>query len=132
MDQVARLSMRHPVRRFAETLNQAVARLTYPRFVERLGGQAAHQDWILQHGYGYATSVARLWRAIGECGLDPNDLAGELATNRAADLLQGARHVAKSLAKLSGYPITNIQAALEALTMPDEARFLTLVEAIRS
>ena len=133
MDAVVALPSAHPVRRFAETLNQAVARLTYPRFVERLGGQATHQAWVLNSGYGYAATVSRLWRVIQECGSEPLDLAGDLATiNQAADLLEGTRHVATMLARRNGYPRSPIQAALDALAMPDEARFFTLVGAIRS
>jgi hypothetical protein len=74
-----------------------------------------------------------LWRVIAECGLDQKGLAGELATiNREADLLQGSRHVAKILAKRSGYKEKSIQAALDALSVPDEARFFALVKGIKS
>lgn len=133
MDQAAKLEKYHPVRRFAETLNQVVARLTYPRFVTHLGGQAIHQDWILRHGYGYAQTVARLLLVIRECGLDPQALAGELATiNRSADLLEGSRHVANLLAKRSGYLPSRIQAALDRLTIVDEVRFVARLGGIRS
>jgi len=133
MDQAAKLPLRHPVRRFAETLNQGVARLTYPRFIEHLGGQATHQEWVLNTGYGYAMTVDRLWRVIRECGLDPKDLVGALATiNREAELLEGSRHIAKMLAKRSDYPQGRIQAALDAVSMPDEALFLMLADAIKS
>ncbi len=88
---------------------------------------------MLNSGYGYAATVSRLWWVIQECGSEPLDLAGDLATiNRAADLLEGTRHVATMLARRSGYPRSPIQAALDALAMPDEARFFTLVEAIKS
>ena len=87
----------------------------------------------MQHGYGYSAIVSRLWRVIAECGLDQKDLAGELTTiNREADLLQGSRHVAKILVKHIGYKEKNIQAALDALSVPDEARLLALVKGIKS
>lgn len=133
MDKAANLSRYHPVRRFAETLNQAVARLTYPRFVEHLGGKAIHQEWVLHHGYGYALSVARLWRVIGECGLNPKALAGDLANiNREEDLMDGSRHLAKLLAKRSGYPQAGIQAALDLLLVVDDVRFAARLGGIRS
>ena len=132
MDQAAKLSRYHPVRRFAETLNQAVARLTYPRFVERLGGQATHQEWVLDHGYGYASTVARLWQVLQECGVARRDLAGNLATiNREADLLEGSRHVATLLAKHSGYRAQRIQAALDAF-IEDDADFVAALAGIKS
>ena len=133
MDQVIQLSRYHPVRRFAETLNQAVARLTYPRFVERLGGQATHQKWVLDHGYGYGPTVGRLWRVLQECGVAREDLAGDFATiNREADLLEGSRSVAKILAKRSGYQQERIQAALDVLSIVDETRFTERLTGIRS
>lgn len=133
MEKAVKLSRYHPVRLFAETLNQAVARLTYPRFVEHLGGKAIHQDWVLQHGYGYAGNVARLWRVIGECGLDLKCLAGDLATiNREYELLDGSRHVAKLLQKRSGYSHARIQAALDLLSIVDDSRFAARLSGIRS
>jgi len=70
---------------------------------------------------------------IRECGLNPKDLVGALATiNRDAELLEGSRHLAKILTRRSGYLQGPIQAALDALSMPDEALFLMLVGAIKS
>lgn len=48
-----------------ETANQFVARNTYPDFIARFGGIAAHQDEVLERGYGYGTWV-RNFRAILE------------------------------------------------------------------
>lgn len=36
-----------------ETINQFVARHTYPDFIKKLGGEAMHQKEILDNGYGY-------------------------------------------------------------------------------
>jgi hypothetical protein len=112
-----RLELEHPLRRFAETLNQAVARLTYPRFVERLGGAAAHQAWVIAAGYGYQKTVSRLWQVIEACGLTPLEVAGDLATiNVSGDLVQAHSLVAGLLAKRSGARKATIQAALEMLS----------------
>ncbi|SUE33660.1 phage minor head protein [Rikenella microfusus] len=46
-----------------ETVNQFVARHTYPDFIARFGGEAAHQDSVLDNGYGYGTWI-RNFRAI--------------------------------------------------------------------
>ena len=36
-----------------ETINQFCARHTYPDFIKKLGGEATHQNEILDKGYGY-------------------------------------------------------------------------------
>lgn len=48
-----------------ETINQFVARNTYPDFIARFGGVAAHQSEVLERGYGYGTWV-RNFRTILE------------------------------------------------------------------
>jgi hypothetical protein len=121
-----KLTSAHPVRRFAETLNQAVARLTYPTFVERLGGRSAHQQWVIEHGYGYAETVQRLWQVIRQCGLEPLNIAGELSSvNMTEDLSLATRQLAKILAKRSGLNEQAIYAALETLSA-DERLFISI------
>ena len=127
-----RFELVHPLRRFAETLNQAVARLTYPRFIERLGGTAAHQAWVIAAGYGYQKSVSRLWQVIEAYGLTPPEVAGELATvNVAGDLAQAYSLVAGVLAKRSGAKKAAIQAALEMLSARPDL-FLAALSEIKS
>jgi hypothetical protein len=132
VDQVKNLPKMHIARLFSEALNQLVARLTYPRFIMRLGGTAQHQKWIMESGYGYAPLVRRFQRVIDATGLEVNALGGELATiNAQADLLFGAKVVSRRLAQLSRKSQARIQAALDALIL-DEAAFSLLVEDIRS
>lgn len=132
VDQVAKLPKRHPSRLFAETLNQVVARLTYPRFVERLGGAVRHQAWVIENGYGYAPLVLRFRRVVDALDLDLANLAGDLATiNAQSDLLSASVVVSERLAKKSGSQKARIQAALDGLTA-DEARFDALLGAIKS
>ena len=127
-----KLTSAHPVRRFAETLNQAVARLTYPAFVSRLGGQSTQQQWVMEHGYGYAETVQRLWQVIRQCGLEPIKIAGELsAVNMTEDLSRAAKQLAKVLAKRSGLNEQAIYAALETLSA-DERLFIGCLSGIRS
>lgn len=47
-------------RTVAETINQLVARHTYPKFLKKLGGAAKNFDWIMQNGYGYNYTVQNL------------------------------------------------------------------------
>ena len=112
-----RLELGHPLRRFAETLNQAGSRLTYPRFIEHLGGTASHQAWVIAAGYGYQKTVSRLWQVVEACGLNPTEVAGDLATvNASGDLVKAHSLVAGLLAKRSGARKAAIQAALEMLS----------------
>lgn len=41
-----------------ETINQFVARHTYPDFIKKLGGEAKNQQEVLDKGYGYSKWVA--------------------------------------------------------------------------
>ncbi len=52
-ENLLRLDQRNPIRVLSETLNQYVSRLSYGGFIERLGGKAVHQDWVMANGYGY-------------------------------------------------------------------------------
>ena len=47
-------------RTVAETINQLVARHTYPKFLKKLGGTVMHSEWIMQNGYGYNETVQNL------------------------------------------------------------------------
>ncbi len=119
MEDVAKLDKRHPARLLAESLNQWVARLTYPTLVKRLGGEVQHQDWVLNSGYGYQPLVARLRRLTQHIGLNERDLTGELATiNRDRDLLQSSKWLAELLGQKSGDNSAMIQAALDLLNEP--------------
>ena len=132
MDLAAKLPKRHPARLFAETTNQVVARLTYPRFVERLGGVAGHQDWVLARGYGYAPFVQRFLRIVSVLGLKIHDLAGDLASlNVRMDFLRGSEYVARLLAERAGLARGPIQAALDALSA-DDLVFAARLGGIRS
>jgi hypothetical protein len=132
MNQVAKLPKEHLARLFAETLNQVVARLTYPRFIERLGGKAQHQTWVMENGYGYAPLVQRFLRVTVALGLTTEALAGDLATiNAQADLLLGTAIVSRLLAKKSGTAPARIQAALDLLDAR-ESLFSAAVGAIKS
>ena len=131
-DGIVRLEKAHPVRLFAETLNQVVARLTYPRFVEKLGGVAVHQAWVVNHGYGYLPFVSRFLRIVASLGLDIDTLTdGLTALNRQIDLMQASRHVAALLAKRSGTPRPPIQAALDMICA-SAPRFEAALKGIKS
>jgi hypothetical protein len=54
----------------AETVNQLVARKTYPEFLKQLGGTAKHADWVLENGYGYKETVANMRKLLNTLDID--------------------------------------------------------------
>jgi hypothetical protein len=59
----------------AETVNQLVARHTYPDFLSKLGGKAIHKDWILANGYGYSATVNNLRRLLSALNINESEFA---------------------------------------------------------
>lgn len=56
-----------------ETINQFVARNTYPDFIARFGGKVAHQNDILERGYGYGTWVRNFRAILKHHGIDETE-----------------------------------------------------------
>ena len=56
-----------------ETLNQFVARHTYPKFMETLGGEVRYADEILEKGYGYGTWVKNFRALLRKLNLKEPD-----------------------------------------------------------
>ncbi|GAQ15445.1 phage (Mu-like) virion morphogenesis protein [Myroides odoratimimus] len=52
-----------------ETINQFVARHTYPDFMKRLGGTASNQADILDKGYGYSSWITEFRKRIVDSNL---------------------------------------------------------------
>ncbi|MDM1033812.1 minor capsid protein [Myroides odoratimimus] len=52
-----------------ETINQFVARHTYPDFMKRLGGVASNQADILDNGYGYSSWITEFRKRITDSNL---------------------------------------------------------------
>lgn len=67
-----------------ETVNQYVARRTYPVFLEKLGGQALHQEWIIENGFGYKETVAHLRTMLTKAHINEDSFA-----RKAEKLLMG-------------------------------------------
>lgn len=62
-------------RTVAETINQLVARHSYPSFVAKLGGKAMNQKWILDNGYGYSATVNNIRSLLAKPGLMSRNLS---------------------------------------------------------
>lgn len=56
-----------------ETINQFVARHTYPRFIARFGGLALHQKQVLKEGYGYGSYVRNFCKLLEHYGIDETE-----------------------------------------------------------
>ncbi len=61
-----------------EIINQFCARHTYPKFIEKFGGKAAHQDEILQNGYGYKQWVGDFREKLKVANIDEKLAVKEL------------------------------------------------------
>ena len=53
-----------------ETINQLVARKTYPKLLEQFGGKARHQDWVINNGYGYSETVKNTQKLLKVLNID--------------------------------------------------------------
>jgi SPP1 gp7 family putative phage head morphogenesis protein len=56
-----------------ETVNQFVARHTYPEFMASFGGKAIHQKDILSDGYGYGSWISDFRTKLKELGIDEKE-----------------------------------------------------------
>lgn len=61
-----------------ETLNQFVARHTYPEFMKRLGGTPAHHQAIIENGHGYRYRVRNFRLLLSHLGVDEQVALGLL------------------------------------------------------
>lgn len=62
-----------------ETINQFVARHTYPQFIESFGGKATNQQQVLERGYGYGTSVRNFRELLKHHKIDETEVVGALS-----------------------------------------------------
>ena len=63
-----------------ETVNQFVARHTYPQFIERFGGKATHRESVLKDGYGYARYVTNFRAILDHYHIDEAETVEALKT----------------------------------------------------
>lgn len=73
-----RLPAKSQKRIVMETLNQFVARHTYPDFLRSLGGFEAHGEAILTNGLGYNTFVQRFRSILKHAGINESVILDEL------------------------------------------------------
>lgn len=63
-----------------ETVNQFVARHTYPQFIERFGGKAAHMESVLEEGYAYGRYVTNFRAILDHYHIDETETVEALRT----------------------------------------------------
>lgn len=61
----------------AETINQLVARHSYPSFITKLGGEATNQEWVLNNGYGYSATVKNMRSLLTNAGIDESQFVSK-------------------------------------------------------
>jgi len=57
-------------REHMETVNQFVARHTYPQLIEAFGGKATNQQKVLDEGYGYSSWIKNFREKLANNGID--------------------------------------------------------------
>ncbi len=93
-----------------ETLNQWVARHTYPEFMKLLGGEAKYQPQILAEGLGYARQIRNFRAVLQHLAIDEQVALSALRENAIEtkwELL--SREMAKKLAALAEQPESRIE-----------------------
>lgn len=86
-----------------ETMNQFVARHTYPSFLRSLGGYESHGAEILNNGFGYATYINNFRAILKSAGIDEMKAVEKLsALNIVAKWDKMPNEIAKALAELYG------------------------------
>lgn len=89
-------------RTVAETVNQLVARNTYPDFLKKLGGEAKHQEWVLKNGFGYKITVERLRVLIKTVGIDEKEFIKSANTILMKDYTNIDKKIEDLIVRMSG------------------------------
>jgi len=118
-ENLLRLDQRNPIRVLSETLNQYVSRLSYGGFIERLGGKAVHQDWVMANGYGYQESVKKFQMVLSALALDKTINGALFDINFNRDLIKVNELLSKALSKNTQYDKQLIANILQALVVDD-------------
>lgn len=94
-------------RRMMETVTQWVARRTYPRFMEAIGGKAVHQAKILKDGYGYKGYIRNFDGLLDVLGVtdSPEALAYFEEICQTTDRKKYQPAIADYLVKNAGKPV---------------------------
>lgn len=113
-----------------ETLNQFVARHTYPEFMAKLGGKAVFADQVLAEGLGYKRLVANFRTLLSELKLNEKAILGRLRyISFNSKWSEIDKDVARELSALGSIPVTKITICLDLLRL-QSTDFITVVRKI--
>ncbi len=115
IERLLSLDYKNPYRLLAETLNQYVSRLTYPGFIEKLGGKSIHQQWVMNNGYGYAAYVQRMKMIFEKTGVDKRITGDLFNINFNQDLLNVNELLTEAIIKKSTVDRRIVSSALFAM-----------------
>ena len=89
---------------FMETINELVARHTYPEFMKKLGAKVKplHQKKIIEEGYGYTLSIKQFRKMLKKFALNEKKIIKELEPLLIEDYNEFLEKTAKKIAELTG------------------------------
>lgn len=62
-----------------ETINQFIARNTYPQFIESFGGKATNQQQVVEQGYGYGRYVKNFRELLKHHEIDDSEVVSAMS-----------------------------------------------------
>jgi hypothetical protein len=108
-----------------ETFNQIVARKTYPAFLNQLGGKAAaHQEWILNSGYGYSDTVANTRKILDMLNINNGKFYTAAEKLLMKDYADFDKNIVSIMEKMSGRK--NIMDIFGYIEIEDFDEYLTI------
>ncbi len=119
LDKIIELDDLDPRRLLMETLTQYISRLSYGGFIEKLGGKARHQEWVMENGYGYKNQVSRLILLFNEIGI-LEDIKGDLFNiNFNSDISQSLELLSEAIAKKTSLKNSKLKTVLVSMVLND-------------
>lgn len=118
-ENLMKLDQNTPARLLSEMLNQYVSRLSYGGFIERLGGKAVHQEWVLANGYGYQDSVKKFHQVLLSMQLGGLINGALFHINFNEDLIRINDLLASAMVKGTIYDKNTIAKILNAIVVDD-------------
>lgn len=107
----------HTVRSM-ETVNQFCARHTYPQFVKSLGGEAANQPDVLDHGYGYGQYLTNFRGMLKHYGIDEQQASKDLMPKLLSEPYENVGNM--TVEYLKGAGVKNAEVLMKLLKYPTD------------
>ena len=99
-----------------ETINQFIARNTYPKFIESFGGKAINQVQIIEQGYGYGRYVSNFRELLKHSKIKESEVVEAMSDKL---LLEPYEDIGKSMIKfLESKGVENAEKYMNLLDKP--------------